>query len=225
MALSNPNLSSTTLTGKVEYLFENNLIPYEDAIVFMEKKVNEIYYGRANECIWFLEHPSLYTAGTSANSADLIDKEKFNVYQTGRGGQFTYHGPGQRVVYVMLDLRQRRKDVRAFVCALENWIIQALATFNITALRRRGRVGIWIDCGDGREEKIGAIGIRIRRWITFHGISINVETNLSHFDAIVPCGIADDKLGVTSMSKLGLPVTMADLDVALIATFKEIFGD
>jgi lipoyl(octanoyl) transferase len=173
--------------------------------------------------VWLLEHPPIYTAGTSANDADLIDA-RFPVYRTGRGGQFTYHGPGQRVGYVMLNLKNRKPDVRGFVHDLEQWLIETLAEFNVKGERREGRVGIWVARGGGREDKIAAIGVRVRRWVTFHGISVNVEPDLEHFSGIVPCGISGAGYGVTSLVDLGLPVTMTDLDLALKETFPEVFG-
>ena len=207
-----------------EWKTSNKPVPYEEAVTFMERRVNGIYQGAEGECVWLLEHPPILTAGTSARIEDLIDKDRFPVHTTGRGGQFTYHGPGQRIIYAMLDLRRRGQDVRAYVCALEELVIQALATFNVTGQRRPGRVGIWIDRGGGKEDKIAAIGIRVRRWIAFHGISINVEPDLTHFDTIVPCGISNPAYGVTSLVDLGLPVSLADLDVALMAAFDEVFA-
>jgi lipoyl(octanoyl) transferase len=191
----------------------------------MEERVRLIHEGSAGELVWLLEHPPLYTAGTSAKRADLLQPDRFPVYEAGRGGQFTYHGPGQRIAYVMLDLRKRGPDVRRYVCNLEDWVIGALSTFNVTSERRDGRVGIWVDRGAGREDKIAAIGVRIRRWVTFHGVSINLDPDLSHFSGIVPCGIGDANLGVTSLVDLGLPVSMADLDVALKAAFDPVFND
>jgi lipoyl(octanoyl) transferase len=195
----------------------------------MEAHVAAMAGGRAGEAIWLLEHPPLYTAGTSAQDADLRAPGRFPVYRPGRGGQFTYHGPGQRVAYVMLDLNLRGRDVRRFVCALETWVIAALAEFNVRGERRTGRVGVWVarpdrpplPDGTPREDKIAAIGVKLRRWISFHGIAINVEPDLSHYDGIVPCGITGH--GVTSLVDLGLPVTMADLDAALMATFPRAF--
>ena len=216
-------LSAARTPHPVEWKIGGGLVSYNDALDFMEQQVEDISLGQARECVWLLEHPPIYTAGTSARAEDLIDAHRFPIHPTGRGGQLTYHGPGQRVVYAMLDLRHRGKDVRAYVTALEELVIQALATFNVTGERRPGRVGIWVDQGGGKEDKIAAIGVRIRRWVAFHGISINVEPDLSHFDAIVPCGISDPNFGVTSLVQLGLPVTMEDLDVALMAAFQEIF--
>ena len=207
-----------------EWKTSNEPVPYEEAVEFMERRVDGIYQGTERECVWLLEHPPILTAGTSARTEDVIDKDRFPVHTTGRGGQFTYHGPGQRIVYAMLDLRRREQDVRAYVCALEELVIQTLATFNVTGQRRPGRVGIWIDRGGGKEDKIAAIGVRMRRWVAFHGISINVEPDLTHFDTIVPCGISDPDYGVTSLVDLGLPVSLADLDVALMAAFEEVFA-
>lgn len=209
----------------VEWRIEPGLIDYEPAVAFMEARVAAIATGQAAELVWLVEHPPLYTAGTSANPTDLVEPDRFPVYPTGRGGQYTYHGPGQRVAYVMLDLDRRGKDVRAFVAALERWVIGALAAFNIRGERREDRVGVWVrrpDRQDGAEDKIAAIGIRVRRWVTFHGISLNVEPDLAHFAGIVPCGIRGH--GVTSLVDLGLPVTMEDADVALRASFVEVFG-
>jgi len=176
------------------------------------------------ETVWLLEHPPLYTAGTSAKDSDLLDPRRFPVHRTGRGGQFTYHGPGQRVAYVMLDLKRRGGDIRAFVRDLEQWIIETLASFNVTGERREGRVGIWVDRGGGHEDKIAAIGVRVRRWVSYHGIAINLEPDLSHFAGIVPCGIAEQNYGVTSLVDLGIPATMAELDSALRAAFRKVFG-
>ena len=216
--------------SKPDWLISDTPVPYAEALATMEARVADIRAGRARELVWLLEHPPLYTAGTSSRAADLLQPARFPVHVAGRGGQYTYHGPGQRVAYVMLDLRGRRQDVRRFVTDLEEWTIRTLARFNVTAERRPGRVGVWVarpdkpklPDGSGREDKIAAIGVRIRHWVSFHGISINVEPDLSHYEGIVPCGIADH--GVTSLVDLGLPVTMADLDVALAETFKDAFG-
>ena len=175
----------------------------------------------ASELVWLLEHPPLYTAGTSANAADLVAPDRFAVYKTGRGGKYTYHGPGQRVGYVMLDLKQRRPDLRCFVHQLEEWIIRTLAAFDVTGERRKGRVGIWIDHGRGREEKIAAIGVRVRRWVTFHGIALNVNPDLSHYTGIIPCGIAE--YGVTSLHALGVDVSLKQVDCALQKAFTDVF--
>lgn len=209
----------------VEWRVEPGLTDYEPAMAFMEERVEAISEGREAELVWLVEHPPLYTAGTSADPNDLVEPDRFPVYQTGRGGQYTYHGPGQRVAYVMLDLERRGKDIRAFVAALERWLIGALASFNVRGERREDRVGVWVrrpDKGDSAEDKIAAIGIRVRRWVSFHGISLNVEPNLDHFAGIVPCGIRG--YGVTSLVDLGLPVTMEDADAALKTSFVEVFG-
>ncbi len=204
--------------------------PYEEAVALMEARVAAISAGTANEAIWLLEHPPLYTAGTSARREDLVDPDRFPVYKTRRGGQYTYHGPGQRVVYVMLDLNRRGRDVRCFVRRVEQWVIAALAEFNVRGEIRDGRVGVWVQrpdrprdiTGAVAEDKIAAIGIKLRHWVSYHGISINVEPDLSHFSGIVPCGIRDH--GVTSLVDLGLPVTLSDLDAALHRTFVSVFG-
>jgi lipoyl(octanoyl) transferase len=211
----------------VEWRIAEGLVPYPEAVAMMEARVAAIADGAARECIWLVEHPPLYTAGTSAQSADLI-APRFPVFEAGRGGQYTYHGPGQRVAYVMLDLRARRQDVRAFVSALEAWIIATLAEFSLTGFTDPARVGVWVkrpDKGPGHEDKIAAIGIRLRRWVSFHGISLNVEPDLDHFSGIVPCGIAEARYGVTSLVDLGLPVTMAEADAALRQAFAPILGD
>ena len=194
----------------------------------MERRVAEIRAGTASELVWLLEHPPLYTGGTSAKPEDLFNPEGFPVYRSSRGGQFTYHGPGQRVAYAMLDLDQRGKDIRAFIRGLEAWLIEGLDAFNIKGERRDDRVGVWVDRtepgGPLREDKIAAIGVRVRRWVSFHGVSFNVEPDLSHFGGITPCGISAPGLGVTSLVDLGLPVTMDDADAALKAAFERIFG-
>ena len=213
-----------------DWITAPGLTPYPDALAFMEARVEAISRGAADECIWLLEHPPLYTAGTSANPQDLTDPGRFPVYDARRGGQYTYHGPGQRVAYVMLNLNRREKDVRRFVQRLEAWIIATLSQFNVRGEVREGRVGVWVTRpdqapnpdGTPREDKIAAIGVRLRKWISFHGISINVEPDLAHFGGIVPCGIRDH--GVTSLVDLGLPVTMGDLDSALRTTFDAAFG-
>jgi lipoyl(octanoyl) transferase len=197
-------------------------VDYPDALSFMERRVEEIHAGRQPQLVWLLEHPPLYTAGTSARPEDLLTPDRFPVYPTGRGGQFTYHGPGQRVGYVMLDLRQRANDVRRFVHDLEEWLIRTLAHFNLRGERREGRVGIWIARPGGREDKIAALGIRVRKGISFHGVSLNVDPELDHFTGIVPCGIS--AFGVTSLAQLGLTATMNDVDLAMKAAFKDVFG-
>ena len=213
-----------------EWRISNGLVPYDEALATMEARVADIRAGRAEELVWLLEHPPLYTAGTSAKPHDLLQPMRFPVHVAGRGGQYTYHGPGQRVVYAMLDLRARRQDVRRFVFDLEEWTLRTLARFGVTAERRTGRVGVWVarpdkpplPDGSAREDKIAAVGVRIRHWVSFHGLSINVEPDLSHYAGIVPCGIAAH--GVTSLVDLGLPVSLADLDIALAETFDEVFG-
>jgi lipoyl(octanoyl) transferase len=196
-------------------------VPYPDAVAAMHRRVEAILEGRAGELVWLLEHPPLYTAGVSAKPADLIDPERFPVFESERGGQFTYHGPGQRVAYVMLDLRERGRDVRKFVQSLEAWVIGALAEFNVRGEVRPGRVGVWVDRPE-REDKIAAIGVKLRRWVSFHGISLNVEPELGHFSGIVPCGISEH--GVTSLVDLGLPVTLDEADAALRLSFESVFG-
>ncbi|MBN2761233.1 MAG: lipoyl(octanoyl) transferase LipB [Rhodobacteraceae bacterium] len=213
----------------VEWITSDGLTDYDAACAFMEARAEAIARGEAKECIWLVEHPPLYTAGTSAKPEDLTQPDRFPVYPSKRGGQYTYHGPGQRVAYVMLDVGKRGRDVRCFVRDLEAWVIAALAEFGLTGHIRPGRVGVWIERpdqaplsdGSPREDKIAAIGIRLRRWISFHGLSINVEPDLSHFDGIVPCGIRGH--GVTSLVDLGLPVTMDDLDAALKRSFDATF--
>ncbi|SEN42124.1 lipoyl(octanoyl) transferase [Loktanella fryxellensis] len=213
----------------MEWIISDGLVPYPCALAVMEARAAAIAAGEADEAIWLLEHPPLYTAGTSAKVADLRDPDRFSVFEARRGGQYTYHGPGQRVVYVMLDVGRRGRDVRRFVQDLEHWIITTLDTFNVRGEIRAGRVGVWVARPDKplgpdgaiAEDKIAALGIRLRRWVSFHGLSINVEPDLTHFGGIVPCGISDH--GVTSLVDLGLPVTMADLDAALRQTFDATF--
>ncbi len=214
----------------VEWRISDGLVDYETALAEMEARVADIAEGKAEELIWLLEHPPLYTAGTSAQIEDLTDPDRFPVYEARRGGQYTYHGPGQRVAYVMLDLSKRGRDVRQFVCAMEDWVIKTLAEFNVRGERREGRVGVWVTRedkpanidGTPREDKIAAIGVRLRKWVSFHGLSINVEPDLEHFEGIVPCGIREH--GVTSLVDLGLPVTMDDVDNALRRSFDTVFG-
>jgi len=196
-------------------------VPYLMAVARMEREADAISRGLTPERVWLLEHPPLYTAGTSAKDGDLVEPDRFPVFRTGRGGQYTYHGPGQRVAYVMLDLKRRGQDVRAFVAGLEQWLIATLAAFNVKGERREDRVGVWVRRGE-REAKVAAIGIRVRHWVTFHGISLNVDPELAHFSGIVPCGVTGH--GVTSLTDLGLPVTMADADLALKESFSRIFG-
>ncbi|MHA7871104.1 MAG: lipoyl(octanoyl) transferase LipB [Hyphococcus sp.] len=203
-------------------------VGYQHAVNWMEERVLAIRNEGARETVWLLEHPPLYTAGTSAKPDDLLEPDRFPVFKTSRGGQFTYHGPGQRIAYVLLDLERRGRDIRAFVQGLENWIIDTLAEFNIKGEVREGRVGVWIDRsqsgGSRREDKIAAIGVRIRKWVSFHGISLNIEPDLTHFSGITPCGIQEDGLGVTSLVDLGLPVSMNDADAALRKAFERNFG-
>ena len=209
----------------IDWVVSEGLVDYEEAVTAMEARAARIAAGEARECIWLLEHPPLYTAGTSARESDLVARERFPVYASGRGGQYTYHGPGQRVAYVMLDLNRRTPDLRRYVSALEAWLIATLAQFNIRGERREDRVGVWVrrpDKGPTVEDKIAAIGIRVRRWVSFHGVSLNVEPDLDHFTGIVPCGITEH--GVTSLVDLGYPVTMPEVDAILRAQCEEIFG-
>lgn len=214
----------------VRWRISDHLVPYDEALSVMEREVAAIADGQADELVWLLEHPPLYTAGTSADSADLIEPDRFPVFATGRGGEYTYHGPGQRVAYVMLDLKRRRQDVRAYVAALEEVIIRTLDSMNVRGERREDRVGVWVKRpekpllpdGTMAEDKIAALGIRLRRWVSFHGLSLNVDPDLSHFSGIVPCGIS--AYGVTSLMDLGLPVLMTDVDVRLRQAFEEVFG-
>ncbi|MBR0555447.1 lipoyl(octanoyl) transferase LipB [Ciceribacter sp. L1K23] len=220
----------TISSAPVRWRISDGLVPYETAISTMEAEVAAIADGTADELVWLLEHPPLYTAGTSADAKDLIDPDRFPVHATGRGGEYTYHGPGQRVAYVMLDLKRRRQDVRAYVAALEEVIIRTLDAMNVKGERREDRVGVWVRRPDKpllpdgavTEDKIAALGIRLRRWVSFHGLSLNVDPDLSHFGGIVPCGIS--RYGVTSLVDLGLPVMMADVDIRLREAFEEVFG-
>lgn len=204
-----------------EWRVEDGLTPYPDAVRAMEERVEAIAKGEAPDLVWLVEHPPIYTAGTSARDEDLLDA-RFPVFKTGRGGQFTYHGPGQRVGYVMLDLKRRKPDVRGFVHDLEEWLIRTLAAFDVKGERREGRVGIWVARGGGREDKIAAIGVRVRKWVTYHGVSFNVAPDLTHFAGIVPCGISDH--GVTSLHDLGIAASMADTDAAMKTAFASVFG-
>lgn len=216
-----------TYKAPVQWAVSRDLIDYEAAVSAMEARAAAIAAGEARELIWLLEHPPLYTAGTSAKDADLRDADRFPVYRTGRGGEFTYHGPGQRVAYAMLDLKVRGRDVRAYVQDLERWIIAALDAFGIDGEVRDGRVGVWVDRsrpGAPREDKIAAIGVRIRKWVSFHGIALNVEPDLTHFTGITPCGISDPGLGVTSLVDMGRPVTLPEADAALRDAFEKVFG-
>jgi lipoyl(octanoyl) transferase len=202
------------------------LVPYDEALATMEARAAALAQGSADELVWLLEHPPLYTAGTSAQAADLVEA-RFPVHETGRGGQFTYHGPGQRVVYLMLDLKRRKPDVRCYVASLEEWLIRTLAAFNVRGERREDRIGVWVarpDKGAGAEDKIAAIGIRLKRWVSLHGIALNVDPNLSHFSGIVPCGVADTRYGVTSLVDLGHLVSMPEVDIVLRREFEALFG-
>lgn len=206
---------------EIEWQVSGAPVAYEPAVAAMEARVAAIRAGAARELVWLLEHPPLYTAGTSARASDLVEPGLFPVHRSGRGGQYTYHGPGQRVGYVMLDLRQRGADLRAYVHALEEWLIRTLARFGIAGERREGRVGIWVDEGGGRESKIAAIGVRVRHWVSFHGVALNVDPDLSHYRGIVPCGISEH--GVTSLARLGVKADLPAVDAALRAAFNEVF--
>lgn len=213
--------------ARIGWAVSPGLTDYEAAVAAMEARAGAIAAGEAGELAWLLEHPPLYTAGVSAKDGDLLEPDRFPVFRTGRGGQFTYHGPGQRVVYLMLDLRTRGRDVTRFVADLERWMIAALNRFNVKGEIRDGRVGVWVERkgpGWAREDKIAAIGVRLRKWVSFHGVAFNVEPELEHFSGITPCGISGPQFGVTSLVDLGLPVTMADADAALRAAFEDVFG-
>lgn len=225
------NIEGDALFGRTDgaaagWAVSRGPVTYAEAVAAMEARAAAIAEGTAGELVWLLEHPPLYTAGVSAKPADLIDPDRFPVFQSGRGGQFTYHGPGQRVAYVMLDLASRRRDVRAFVAALEAWVIGALDAFNVVGEIRDGRVGVWVERrspgAPPREDKIAAIGVKLRKWVSFHGVSLNVEPDLGHFGGIVPCGVTQH--GVTSLVDLGLPVTMDEADAALKTSFRRVFG-
>jgi lipoyl(octanoyl) transferase len=213
-------------SAPVEWRVSDSLVPYDKAVATMEARAAEIAARRASELVWLLEHPPLYTAGTSANLADVIEA-RFPVHESGRGGQMTYHGPGQRIAYVMLDLKRRDPDVRRFVATLEEWTMRTLAAFNVCAERREDRIGVWVrrpEKGEGYEDKIAAIGIRVKQWVTLHGMALNVDPDLSHFSGIVPCGVSEKRYGVTSLSDLGIPVSMAEVDVILRREFELLFG-
>src|SRR5215212_3296772 len=219
-------LARPAVGGPAEWRISQAPVRYPDAVAAMEARVAEIATDQAGELVWLLEHPPLYTSGTSGKAQDLLDP-RFPMFASGRGGQLTYHGPGQRVAYVMLDLKRRRPDVRAYVASLEEWIIRTLGAWDVHGERRQDRIGVWVsrpDKGDGCEDKIAAIGVRLRRWVSFHGVSINVEPNLTHFDAIVPCGVSDPRYGVTSLGDLGRATPMRELDLMLRRTFQEVFG-
>jgi lipoyl(octanoyl) transferase len=210
----------------VEWRMSDAPVPYETAVAFMEARAAAIAAGHEPELVWLIEHPPLYTAGTSARREDMVDA-RFPVFESGRGGQMTYHGPGQRVVYVMLDLKRRGPDVRRFVATLEEWIIRTLAAFNVCGERREDRIGVWVrrpEKGAGREDKIAAIGIRVQRWVTLHGMALNVDPDLRHFSGIVPCGVSEQRYGVTSLVDLGLPISMAEVDMVLQREFEALFG-
>jgi lipoyl(octanoyl) transferase len=215
------DLQTASETGAVEWRIADAPVPYEAAVAAMEARVAAIHTGAAGELVWLLEHPPLYTAGTSAVAADLLEPGRLPVFRTGRGGQYTYHGPGQRVAYVMLDLTRRGRDVGCHVWRLEEWMIRVLARFGITGERREGRIGVWVARGGGRDDKIGAIGVRVRHWVTYHGLALNVDPDLANYAGIVPCGISGH--GVTSMAALGVQATLADVDRALRDTCDEVF--
>ncbi|OHC74468.1 MAG: lipoate-protein ligase B [Rhodospirillales bacterium RIFCSPLOWO2_12_FULL_58_28] len=208
--------------NSVELRVSDGLTPYPEAVAFMERRAGDIRSGRAPQTVWLVEHPPLYTAGTSAGPGELLEPERFPVFKAGRGGRYTYHGPGQRVAYVMIDLKRRGGDVRAFVRSLEEWAILTLALFGVRGERRDDRIGVWVEKEKGAEGKIAAVGVRVRRWVTFHGLAVNVDPDLSHFSGIVPCGISE--YGVTSLRQLGVDCSLADVDDALAATFAEVFG-
>lgn len=221
MTLAASRVAANRAEASVEWRISARTIDYPEALAAMEERVEAIRAGRARELGWLLEHPPLYTAGTSARSEDLLAPTRFPVFSAGRGGQYTYHGPGQRIVYLMLDLQRRGPDLRGYVWRLEEWVIRALRQFGLHGERRAGRIGIWVVKPDGSEAKIAAIGVRVRRWVTFHGLAINLQPDLDHFAGIVPCGIAE--FGVTSFADLGLATSMAELDDALMGTFGEVF--
>jgi lipoyl(octanoyl) transferase len=215
-----------TAPAAIEWRCSDRPVPYDDAVAGMERRIAAIRAGSAPELVWLLEHLPLYTAGTSARPADLLDPQRLPVYQSGRGGQYTYHGPGQRIAYVMLDLNGYGRDVRCHVWRLEEWMIRTLARFNVRGERRDGRIGVWVvnpGGPDGREDKIAAIGVRVRHWVSYHGVALNVDPDLDHFRGIVPCGVTDH--GVTSLARLGITASMAEIDIALRATFDEVFGE
>ena len=213
-------------SAPVEWQLSDSRVPYEAAVTAMEARAAAIAAGREPEMVWLLEHPPLYTAGTSAQGKDVIDA-RFPVFESGRGGQMTYHGPGQRVAYVMLDLKRRGPDVRRFVVTLEEWIIRTLSRFNVRGERREDRIGVWVrrpDKGEGYEDKIAAIGIRVKQWVTLHGMALNIEPELAHFSGIVPCGVNEQRYGVTSLADLGIPVSMPEVDMVLRREFEPLFG-
>ena len=216
-----------TAPAAIEWRCSDEPVPYEMAVAEMERRIAAIRAGSAPELVWLLEHPPLYTAGTSARPADLLDPQRLPVYKSGRGGQYTYHGPGQRIAYVLLDLDRRGRDVRCHVWRLEEWMIRTLDRFNVRGERRDGRIGVWIAGADGREDKIAAIGVRVRHWVSYHGVALNVDPELDHFRGIVPCGV-DPQVsghGVTSLARRGITASMPEIDIALRATFDEVFGE
>jgi len=219
-------LMTPSESAAVEWRVDDAPVAYEVAVAFMDARALAIAAGCEPELVWLLEHPPLYTAGTSTSATDVIDA-RFPVFEAGRGGQMTYHGPGQRVAYVMLDLKRRGPDVRKFVVTLEEWLIRTLAAFNVRGERRDDRIGVWVrrpDKGEGCEDKIGAIGIRVKQWVTLHGVSLNVEPDLSHFSGIVPCGVSEQRYGVTSLADLGIQVSMLEVDMALRQEFTALFS-
>jgi len=221
-ASTTPEQGAADASVALEWRVAAGLVPYPEALTAMEERVAAIRAGAASELVWLLEHPPLYTAGTSARVQDLLAPQRFPVFEAGRGGQYTYHGPGQRVAYLMLDLQRRKPDLRRYIRQLEEWVIRALARFDVRGERRPDRIGIWVVKPGGQEAKIAAIGVRVRRWVSYHGVAINLDPDLEHFGGIVPCGISG--FGVTSLADLGLTATMQDLDAALIGSFNEVFG-
>jgi lipoyl(octanoyl) transferase len=211
-----------TAPAAIEWRCKDQPVPYEEAVAAMESRIAAIRAGTAPELVWLLEHPPLYTAGTSARAEDLLDPQRLPVHKSGRGGEYTYHGPGQRIAYVMLDLDRHGRDVRCHVWRLEEWMIRTLARFNVKGERRDGRIGVWVAGQGGREDKIAAIGVRVRHWVSYHGVALNIDPDLEHFRGIVPCGVTDH--GVTSLARLGITASMAEVDIALRATFEEVFG-
>jgi lipoyl(octanoyl) transferase len=220
-------LTATAGLAPVEWRISEALVPYPDALAHMEQRVEAIVAGNAPELVWLLEHPPLFTSGTGTRADDLAGTGRFPLFETGRGGRLTYHGPGQRIAYAMLDLRERGQDLRRYVAGIEEWIISTLAQFGVAGERREDRVGVWVrrpDQGEGREDKIAAIGVRVKKWVTLHGISLNVAPDLGHYQGILACGVADPKQGVTSLRELGVDASMADVDAALRKSFAEVFG-
>jgi lipoyl(octanoyl) transferase len=220
-------LPAPTGLAPVEWRTSGGLVPYPDALAEMDARVAAIIAGDAGELVWLLEHPPLFTSGTGTRADDLTGTDRFPLYETGRGGRLTYHGPGQRIAYAMLDLRRRGPDLRRYVAGLEEWIIRTLAAFGVAGERREDRVGVWVRRpgeGDGREDKIAAIGVRVKKWVTLHGISLNVAPDLSHYSGILACGVSDPRHGVTSLADLGVTATLADVDAALRKSFDKVFG-